>query len=74
MESIDLNPVDYAYSLDENEHLVPDVVDGDRIPSDFPLPCNCLKCAKSTVCPCRVKQLWIARTLEVILNLLHFLC
>ena len=57
MESTDLNPVDYAYSLDDNEHLVPDVVDGDRIPSDFPLPCNCLKCAKSTVCPCRVKQI-----------------
>ena len=57
MESIDLNPVDYAYSLDENKHLVLDVMDGDRIPSDFLLPCNCLKCAKSTVCPCRVKQI-----------------
>ena len=24
-------------------------------PADFPVPCNCIKCAKGNVCPCRVK-------------------
>ena len=64
VESIDLNPADYAYSLDENDHLVPNVVDVDRIPSDFPLPCNCLKCAKSTVFSCRVKQITCCKFCE----------
>ena len=57
MENIDLSPIDYGYSVDEDHHLVHEILDGDTIPSDFPSPCNCLKCAKSTVCPCRIKQI-----------------
>ena len=57
MEGIDLNPIEYGYSVSEDDNLVPEILDGDIKPSDFPLPCNCLKCAKSTVCPCRIKHI-----------------
>ena len=57
MENIDLSLIDYGYSLDEDDHLVHEIVEEDTIPSDFPSPCNCLKCAKSTVYPCRIKQI-----------------
>ena len=57
MENIDLSPIDYGYSVDEDDHLVHEILDGDTIPSDLPSPCNCLKCAKSTVCPFKIKQI-----------------
>ena len=57
METIDLNPTDYGYIIDDNEHLIPEIVEGPVTPDDFPLPCNCIKCAKSTVCPCRVRDI-----------------
>ena len=57
VENIDLRPIDYGYSVDEDYHLVHEIVDGNTIPSDFPSPCNCLKCAKSTMCSCWIK--WI---------------
>ena len=44
MENIDLSPTDYGYCVDEDDHLVHEILDGDKIPSDFPSPCNCLKC------------------------------
>ena len=47
MESIDLNPIEQGYSVDEDDRLVPEILDADTMPSDFPLPCNCLKCAGS---------------------------
>ena len=57
METIDLNPTDYGYIIDDNEHLIPEIVEGPVTPDDFPLPCNYIKCAKSTVCPCRVRDI-----------------
>ena len=60
VETIDLNPTtDYGYIVDEDEHLIPEIVKGDVTPEDFPLPCmrSCVKCVKSTVCPCRVREI-----------------
>ena len=48
------NPEEYSYEFDANGELVP-VITGQILPSDFPLPCTCGKCAKANVCPCRVK-------------------
>ena len=54
--SIDLNPLEYGYVLDENEFLLPDL-ETDPLPVDFPMPCSCLKCVQENVCPCRVKKI-----------------
>ena len=49
------NPEEYGYEVDPNGELVP-VITGKILPSDFPLPCTCGKCARANVCPCRVKS------------------
>ena len=41
---------------DENGQLQPLIVNESKFPGDFPMPCNCLKCTKANMCPCRVKQ------------------
>ena len=55
VESTDINPENYGYELTEDDMLVPTITSKDVIPEDFPVPCNCLKCAKKNVCPHRVK-------------------
>ena len=57
VESIEVNPEDYGYEFTADEMLLPIIVAGDTMPEDFPVPCNCMKCAKRNVCPCRVKQI-----------------
>ena len=52
-----MNPLEYSYAEDDNEHLIPRFISGNHIPDDFPLPCNYLKCARAHVCPCRIKQI-----------------
>ena len=36
MENIDLSPIDYGCSLDKDDHLVHEILDGDTVPSGFP--------------------------------------
>ena len=55
IEDIQLNPLDYGYTLDENGNLVPVLTTEPSISDEFPAPCNCLKCTKPKVCPCQVK-------------------
>ena len=56
IESIDLDPLDFGYIIsDGDEALVPNIEIRNKLPDDFPNPCTCIKCAKSNVCPCRVK-------------------
>ena len=44
-----------CYFEDDEGHLVPWlIVSGRCILDDFPVPCNCLKCARANACPCRV--------------------
>ena len=52
----DLDPLHYGYEI-ENDVLIPKISNDIPIPSDFPLPCNCLKCARANVCPCRIKNI-----------------
>ena len=52
VEDILLNPLKYGYFEDDKEHLFP----GSCIPDDFPVPYNCLKCARANVCPCRARE------------------
>ena len=56
VESITLDPLQYGYVAEEEGLICPEVVNYEIIPIDFPMPCNCLKCARSNVCPCRVKR------------------
>jgi len=57
VESFSVNPLDYGLFVDEDGNLLPLVSREPSLPNDFPFPCNCLKCAKQTVCPCRVKEI-----------------
>ena len=57
VESFSVNPLDYGLFVDEDGNLLPLVSREPSLPNDFPSPCNCLKCAKQTVCPCRVKEI-----------------
>ena len=57
LQDIQLNLLDYGYALDENGNLVPLLTEEVSLPEEFPIPCNCLKCSKQTVCPCRVKKI-----------------
>ena len=54
VESIELDPVNYGYRIDEDEKLVPVISTKPPIPSNFPHPCSCQKCSKANVCKCRV--------------------
>ena len=56
VKNIDLEHMDYGYIIDEDEHLLPEITRRDVTPDDIPLACNCIKCTKSTVCPCRVRN------------------
>ena len=55
-ENIHLNPLEYGYKIDEEENLVPIIMTEPPIADDFPHPCNCVKCARQGVCPCRQKK------------------
>ena len=52
-----MNPINYGYYENNDENIVPEIIQGETIPRDFPIPCNCIKCAKSNVCPCRVREI-----------------
>ena len=56
IENVTLDPIDYGYAADNEGLISPRIVDCETIPGDFLLPCNFLKCAKSSVCPCRKKK------------------
>lgn len=53
IEANKLDPLKYGYIM-ENDAMVPQITGSATIPSDFPMPCKCLKCFKITVCPCRI--------------------
>ena len=57
METIDIDPIQFGYFLNDDEEIAPLIMNGPSIPDDFPAPCNCLKCAKPNVCPCRVRAI-----------------
>ena len=57
IENVTLDPIDYGYVADDEGLISLRIVDCETIPDDFPLPCNCLKYAKSSVCPCRMKNI-----------------
>ena len=48
---IQINPEDYRYELTEDDMLVLTITSKGVIPDDFPVPCNCFKCAKKTFVP-----------------------
>ena len=56
-ERVSLSPTDYGYEIDESEQLIPIIMTASNLPDDFPSPCNCVKCAKKNVCPCRVRKI-----------------
>lgn len=59
---LDIDPLQYGYKLDDDYEddddngIIP-LMAAKVLPEDFPLPCRCTKCARETVCPCRVHEL-----------------
>ena len=45
-----LDPTNHDYAQNEDGFLYPFLAIEQPIPSDFPHPCTCLKCARETVC------------------------
>ena len=56
-EALDVDPRQLGYTKNDHDHFYPIVTIKERIPEDFPMPCNCLKCARDSVCPCRHLQI-----------------
>ena len=56
VENVEINPLEFGFYI-SNKELIPKIIHGPSIPEDFPIPCNCIKCAKINVCPCRVKAI-----------------
>ena len=46
IEDISIGPPQYRYNLNEEDDLVPLIINDTLIPADFPSPSNCLKCAR----------------------------
>ena len=46
-------PQEYAYEA-KGDCLEPILLNGPIKPDDLPEPCNCGKCARNNVCPCRI--------------------
>ena len=57
MTDIAMDPLEFGYTMDEKGLLVPEILSQPKLPDDFPVPCNCLKCARVNVCPCRVRHI-----------------
>ena len=60
IEDILIDPLQYWHSLNEEDDLVPLIINDILIPVDFP-PCNYLKCARPQGCRCRIKQIACSR-------------
>ena len=56
VENVEINPLEFGFYI-SNEELILKIIHGPSIPEDFSIPCNCIKCAKINVCPCRVKAI-----------------
>ena len=56
-EVVDINPVEYCYAVDEEDNLFPMVTYGKNVRDDFPMSCNCIKCARDRICPCRILKI-----------------
>ena len=55
VESIEIDPVEYGYERDETEELlIPIITPELTVPEELPMPCKCIKCARETVCVCRI--------------------
>ena len=55
--SCSINPTNFQYTLDDDGFLTPNISIENPIPDNFPQPCTCGKCARETVCNCRVLQI-----------------
>ena len=56
VEVITLDPLEYGHVAEEEGLIYPKVINYEIIPIDFPMLCNCLKCAKSYVLPVQSKR------------------
>ena len=58
MESIEITPLEYGYELeDDDEEMMTPKITEEILPGELPMPCKCVKCAKSNVCTCRVSKI-----------------
>lgn len=56
--TVDLIPESYGYRRDDDDNqLIPVIIDELNVPECFPIPCTCIKCARERICPCRVKKI-----------------
>ena len=57
VEDISIDPFQYECILNEEDDLIPLIINGALILADFPSPCNYLKCARPQDCPSLIKQI-----------------
>ena len=50
---LDLDPTEFCYARNDDDHFYAVVTIKKNVPEDFSLPCNCNKCARDGVCLCR---------------------
>ena len=55
--SVESITLEYCYVAEGEGLIYPKVINYEIIPIHFPMPCNSLKCARSNVCSCRVKDI-----------------
>ena len=56
VDQISLIPEEYGHVEDEIGQSSLVILSASRLPNDFPVPYDCLKCARKNVCLCHVKQ------------------
>ena len=56
VERFQINPLEFGYTLSEELYLIPNI-ETEFLPEDFPMPCDCTKCARGNVGPCRKRTL-----------------
>ena len=58
VESIEINPLEYGYELedDDEEMMTPKIIE-EILSDELPMPCKFLKCVKSNACTYRVNKM-----------------
>ena len=56
VECFQINPLEFGYTLSEELYLIPNI-ENEFLPEDFPMPCECIKCARGNVYPYRKRPL-----------------
>ena len=65
LQDIQLNPLNYGHTLDEDGNLVLNLSTEPPIPDKFPALCNCLKCS-TKVCHVEEGEFRVVNTVNIV--------